>query len=324
MHARASVPDAQLIRDVRSGLGSSPRSLAPRWLYDEVGTELFERITRLPDYYLTEAERTLLAEHAREVSRVSGARTIVELGSGTADKTMTLLDAFNAGGQLRAFEPLDVSRDALGRAARRARVRFPGLDVRPHLADFSGSLPPAADAHPRLVAFLGSTIGNFYPAQRREFLNRLSASLRAGDSLLLGTDLVKSADRLVRAYDDSAGVTERFIRNILSVLNRQLGADFRDADFAYVPLWDDRNRRMDLRLRARRTHVVRVPGADLTVRFVAGEEIRVEISTKFVLDDVARELAEAGLRPTRLYANADFALALAMQPALAQEGAPVS
>ncbi len=305
--------DPQLIDDVRAGLGGQPKSLAPRWLYDDAGTALFDEITRLPEYYPTEAERALLAGSAADVAEVSGARAIVELGSGTADKTMTLLAAFDAAGLLTSYMPLDVSTEALDRAAERALERFPRLAVAPHLADFSGYLPAAVDPQPRLVAFLGSTIGNFLPAERRAFLEHVSASLRPGDSLLLGTDLVKPVDRLVRAYDDPGGVTERFILNVLTMLNRELGADFQVDDFAYVPLWDARNRRMDLRLRARRSHQVRIPGAALAVAFFEGEEIRVEVSTKFHLDEVGAELKAVGLEPVRVYSDDDFALTLALR-----------
>ena len=305
--------DPQLVSDVRSGLGSYPKSLAPRWLYDDAGIILFDEITRLPEYYLTEAERRLLDAHAAEVAKLSGARSIVELGAGTADKTMTLLQAFADAGRLTSFVPLDVSTQALDLAAQRVRERFPRLPVVPHIADFSGYLPPAEDDDPRLVAFLGSTIGNFYADERRAFLEHVAASLRPGDSLLLGTDLVKGADRLVRAYNDSQGVTERFVLNLLRVLNRELGAEFRIEDFDYAPLWDERQERMDLRLRSRRAHDVPVPGADMTVPFAAGEEIRVEISTKFRLAGIARELSDVGLEPVQAFADADFGLTLALQ-----------
>lgn len=306
-------PDDALVRDVREGLSGEPKRLPPRWLYDDVGTALFDEITRLPEYYLTEAERALLAAHAAEIAEVSGARTVVELGSGTADKTVTLLEAFAAAGLLDSFVPLDVSPDALEVAAARVRDRLPGVDVVPMEADFSGRLPAALDASPRMVAFLGSTIGNLYPDERRAFLEHLAGSLRPGDSLLLGADLVKGADRLVAAYDDAAGITERFILNLLTVLARELGSDLRAEDLAYVPLWDARNQRMDLRLRARRAVVATIPGAGLVVELAEGEEIQVEISTKFRLPELVDELREAGLETVRTFDDGDFGLVLAVR-----------
>lgn len=308
-------PDDALVRDVREGLSGEPKRLPPRWLYDDVGTALFDEITRLPEYYLTEAERALLAAHAAEIAEVSGARTVVELGSGTADKTVTLLEAFAAAGLLDSFVPLDVSPDALEVAAARVRDRLPGVDVVPMEADFSGHLPAALDASPRMVAFLGSTIGNLYPDERRAFLEHLAGSLRPGDSLLLGADLVKGADRLVAAYDDAAGITERFILNLLTVLARELGSDLRAEDLAYVPLWDARNQRMDLRLRARSAVVATIPGAGLVVELAEGEEIQVEISTKFRLPDLVDELREAGLETVRTFDDGDFGLVLAVRGA---------
>jgi L-histidine Nalpha-methyltransferase len=307
------VPDPDLVRDVRAGLSGQPKRLPPRWLYDDVGTALFDEITRLPEYYPTEAERRLLITHAGEIAKVSGARTVVELGSGTADKTVTLLEAFVAEGLLDAFVPLDVSAEALERAAARVRTRIPDVAVVPMEADFSGYLPVALNSSPRLVAFLGSTIGNLYPEERRAFLEHLAASLRPGDSLLLGVDLVKSADRLVAAYDDEAGVTERFILNLLAVLARELGSDLEADDFTYAPLWDARHQRMDLRLRARRALVATIPDAGLVVPLAEGEEIHVEISTKFHLPSVVDELRSVGLDTVRTFDDGDFGLILAIR-----------
>jgi L-histidine N-alpha-methyltransferase len=306
-------PDVALVRDVSAGLSGQPKRLPPRWLYDDTGTALFGEITRLPEYYLTEAERGLLVDHAAEIAKVSGARTVVELGSGTADKTVTLLEAFATEGLLDAFVPLDVSVEALELAAARVRARLPDVDVVPMEADFSGYLPAALDASPRMVAFLGSTIGNLYPDERRAFLDHLAASLRPGDSLLLGADLVKGADRLIAAYDDAAGITERFILNLVTVLARELGSDLLPEDVAYVPLWDARNHRMDLRLRARRAVVATIPGAGLVVQLAEGEEIHVEISTKFHLPDLVEELGSAGLETVRTFDDGDFGLVLAVR-----------
>ncbi len=274
-----------LVDDVRRGLGARPRRLPPKWLYDDVGAALFDEITRLPEYYPTEAERSILAEHAADIAAACDASTLVELGSGTSDKTRTLLDAFRSPqrshGPLRRFVPVDVSAATLREAATMLGARYPGLAVEAVVGDFTLHLADLPGGDRRMVAFLGSTIGNFYLEERAAFLGALADSLEPGEWLLLGTDLVKDADRLVAAYDDSAGVTERFIRNCLTVLNRELGADFDQDAFSYAPLWDARMQRVDMRLRAEEPQVVTVPGADLVVELATGEELCVEISTKF-------------------------------------------
>lgn len=303
-----------LALDVRVGLSSYPKSLPPKWLYDEVGSRLFDEITRLAEYYPTETERTILRDHAHDIADLSGAVSVVELGSGTSDKTTTLLDAFASTGSLREFVPVDVSSEILEEAAARLGSRFAGVAVSPLVADFTEHLPaPRSEMGRRMIVFLGGTIGNFYPHERQLFLERVTAVLRPGDSLLLGTDLVKSPDRLIAAYHDADGITERFILNVLTVLNARLGADFDARTFQYVPFWDAPNERMDLRLRSRCDQQVSVPGADLVASFSEGEEIRVEISTKFRIDGLTRELRDVGLEPVRVFTDKhdDFALTLA-------------
>jgi len=305
-----------LVDDVRRGLGAHPRTLPPKWLYDSHGSDLFDQITRLPDYYPTERERSIMREHAAEIAEVSGADMLIELGSGTSDKTRMLLDAFTATGQLTRFVPLDVSEDTLRSAADRLAMTYPGLQVEAVVGDFTlhlGHLPRGDNPGGRLVAFLGGTIGNLYVEERAAFLGALADSLDQGDWLLLGTDLVKSADRLVAAYDDRQGVTEEFIRNCLRVVNASLGADFDPDAYSYVPFWDPRMERMDLRLRAEMPQQVTIPGAGLSFDLASGEEIRVEISTKFRPDGIRAELAEAGLTVRRLWTDpdGDFALTLA-------------
>lgn len=304
--------DSALAMDVRIGLTRYPKTLPPRWLYDETGSRLFDAITRLPEYYPTETERSILRSHADEIARLSRATTVVELGSGTSDKTTTLLDAFEALGELRSFVPVDVSEDVLHEAANRLRRRYPSIRIDPVTADFTDSLPLPDDG-PRIVAFLGGTLGNFYPDQRRLFLEHLTAALAPGDCVLLGTDLVKSADRLIAAYHDERGVTARFILNVLAVINTGLGSDFDLATFQYIPVWDAPNTRMDLRLRSLCDQQVDVPGAGVTASFSEGEEIRVEISTKFRLPDLIVELDSVGLSPERVLTDPaeDFALTLA-------------
>jgi len=306
-----------LVDDVRRGLAAQPRTLPPKWLYDDRGSALFDQITRLPDYYPTERERAIMRDHAGEIATVSGADTLVELGSGTSDKTRMLLDAFTATGQLTRFVPLDVSEGTLRSAADWLSVAYPGLQVEAIVGDFTlhlGDLPrgEAPDGR-RLVAFLGGTIGNLYVEERAAFLGALADSLDPGDWLLLGTDLVKSSDRLIAAYDDEQGVTEEFILNCLRVLNESLGADFDPDAFTYVPFWDSRMERMDLRLRAEMPQQVTIPGAGVSFELACGEEIRVEISTKFRPEGIRAELDEAGFAVRRMWTDpeGDFALTLA-------------
>ena len=306
-----------LVEQVRRGLGAHPRSLPPAWLYDAEGSRLFDEITRLPEYYPTRAEREILVEHAATIAAECDATTLVELGSGTSEKTRILLDALHdttrPAGPVRRFVPVDVSHETLRRAAVDLATRYPGMEVEAVVGDFTLHLGQLPRDGRRMVAFLGSTIGNFHVEERRAFLGALADSLDPGEWLLLGTDLVKEADRLVAAYDDAQGVTERFIRNALVVLNRELAADLDPGAFSYVPFWDPREERMDLRLRAEEPQTVRVPGAGLEFDLSTGEEIRVEISTKFRLDGIRDELAEAGLGVTRTFTDpaGDFALTLA-------------
>ena len=306
---------ASLVADVRRGFGAQPRTLRPTWLYDDRGSELFDRITRLPEYYPTERERTILRDRAADIAAVTGASMLVELGSGSSDKTRLLLDAFTATGQLQTFVPVDVSDGALRAAARRLSVAYPGLQVQALVGDFTLHLGHLPSGGRRLVAFLGGTIGNLYVEERAAFLGALADCLEPGDWLLLGTDLVKSADRLIAAYHDPQGLTAAFVTNSLQVLNTELGADFDLDAYSYVPLWDPHMERMDLRLRAELPQRVTIPGAELAVDLACGEEIRVEISTKFRPDGIRAELEAAGLDPRHLWTDpdGDFAVTLAQR-----------
>jgi L-histidine N-alpha-methyltransferase len=301
------------VEDVRRGLGAQPRSLPPKWLYDDVGSDLFDQITRLPDYYPTERERTILARHADDIVATTGATTLVELGSGTSDKTRILLDAFTRAGVLARFVPVDVSEETLRAAAHQLSERYPSVQVEALVGDFTLHLGHLPRGGRRMVVFLGGTIGNLYVEERAAFLGALGDSLDPGDWLLLGTDLVKSADRLIAAYDDPGGVTARFVTNCLQVLNDRLGADFDLDAFTYVPFWDPHMERMDLRLRAEMPQHVSIPGAGISLDLASGEEIRVEISTKFRLDGIAAELDAAGFAVERSLTDddKDFALTLA-------------
>jgi len=296
---------ASLRADALAGLTATPKSLPPKWFYDAQGSALFEKITELPEYYPTRAERSILAAAAAEIAELSQARTLVELGSGSSEKTRLLLSALRAAGSLRAYVPVDVSESALAGAEEALAVEYPGLAVHAVVSDFEQYLgleqPPSASggdggtAGPRLVAFLGSTIGNMVPAERAAFLRRVRASLRPGDSFLLGTDLVKDVGVLVAAYDDSAGVTAAFNKNVLSVLNAELGADFDLDAFEHVAVWDAEREWIEMRLRAASAQSVLVRDLGLTVGFAAGEEMRTEVSAKFREAGVAAELAAAGL-----------------------------
>ncbi|MBV9204897.1 MAG: L-histidine N(alpha)-methyltransferase [Actinobacteria bacterium] len=283
--------------DALSGLTAEPKSLPPKWFYDAQGSALFDKITELPEYYPTRAEREILRAHAAGIAGHTRARTLVELGSGSSDKTRLLLDALRAAGTLRCYVPVDVSEPALVAAGEALSGEYPGLDVRAVVSDFEEHLGLPADGDapaPRLVAFLGSTIGNLMPDQRAAFLARVRASLQAGDAFLLGTDLVKDSVTLVAAYDDASGVTAEFNKNLLAVLNAELGADFDRDAFEHVAIWDDAAEWIEMRLRSQLPQTVRLPAIGLTVDFAEGEEMRTEISAKFRRAGVAAELAAAG------------------------------
>ncbi|MFJ3422891.1 L-histidine N(alpha)-methyltransferase [Streptomyces sp. NPDC086082] len=303
--------DAALRADVLAGLTSTPKTLPPKWFYDAHGSELFEQITELPEYYPTRAEREILVDRAAEIAAATGARTLVELGSGSSDKTRHLLDAFTG---LAVYVPVDVSESALTQAGHALIEERPGLDVHALIADFTGDLTLPETPGPRLLAFLGGTIGNLLPAERATFLAGLRSLLSPGDALLLGTDLVKDEDVLVRAYDDAAGVTAAFNKNVLAVVDRELGADF-DADaFDHVALWDNDHEWIEMRLRSRTDQTVKIPALDLAVEFTAGEELRTEISAKFRKEGVRSELAATGLELTHWWTDraGRFALSLSV------------
>lgn len=284
--------------DVLAGLTAAPKTLPPKWFYDAQGSELFEKITELPEYYPTRAERSILRAVAPEVAAASRARVLVELGSGSSEKTRLLLSALRSAGTLRSYVPVDVSEPALVAAGDALAADYPGLAVHAVVSDFEESLGlPAPDGDgngPRLVAFLGSTIGNMVPAQRAAFLSRVRSQLRPGDTFLVGTDLVKDPARLVAAYDDAAGLTAAFNKNVLAVLNAELGADFDLDAFEHVAIWDPEREWVEMRLRSTAGQQVLVRDLGLTVAFGAGEEMRTEISAKFRRAAVERELAAAG------------------------------
>ncbi|MEU3725523.1 L-histidine N(alpha)-methyltransferase [Streptomyces sp. NPDC031705] len=303
--------DKALRSDVLNGLTRFPKELPPKWFYDARGSELFEEITRLPEYYPTRAEREILLERAGEIAAVSGARTLVELGSGSSEKTRHLIAAMPA---LRTYVPVDVSESALTGAAEVLLAEHPGLEVHALLADFTGQLHLPESPGPRLVVFLGGTIGNLLPPERAVFLASVRAMLSPGDALLLGTDLVKDEAALVAAYDDARGVTAEFNKNVLTVIDRELGADFHTAGFDHVAVWNREHEWIEMRLRARSAVTVKVRALDLLVPFEEGEEILTEISAKFRQDGVRKELADAGLELTHWWTDSAgrFALSLSV------------
>jgi L-histidine N-alpha-methyltransferase len=301
--------------DVRAGFTSEPKWLPPKWFYDDRGSELFDEITRLPEYYPTRTERSILLEHAGDVAARTRADTLVELGSGTSEKTRVLLDALAKEGTLRRFAPFDVSEATLRASAADIAREYAGVEVHAVVGDFEHHLDTIPTGGRRVVAFLGSTIGNFEPDARRAFFTELADALAPGDALLLGTDLVKDEDRLVAAYDDARGVTAEFNRNVLRVVNRELGADFAPEQFAHVARWDAHAEWIEMRLRAVGAQAVHVPRLGLDVRFDDGEELRTEISAKFRRSGVVDELATAGLQVVDWWTDpaGDFALSLAVR-----------
>lgn len=304
-----------LHRDVRAGLGAEPKWLSPKWLYDARGSELFEEITKLPEYYPTRTERELLRLSAGEIAVQAGADTLVELGSGSSEKTRLLLDALTEAGSLRRFVPLDVSESALRPAMAAVAEEYPQLAVHGVVGDFTRHLDllPAQHDGRRLVAFLGGTIGNLLPHERAEFLTALHTVLEPGEQLLLGIGLVTDPAVLVPAYDDAAGVTAEFNLNLLRMLNRELGADFDVAAFEHVALWNAEKEHIEMRLRAERAATVRLPVLDMTVEFAVGEDILTEISGKFRRASLTAELAACGFHDSAWWTDPDdrFALVLA-------------
>ncbi|GGV21251.1 L-histidine N(alpha)-methyltransferase [Streptomyces spectabilis] len=304
--------DAALRADVLHGLTHTPKTLPPKWFYDARGSVLFDEITTLPEYYPTRAEREILVARSARIAEVTGARTLIELGSGSSDKTRHLIDALT---DLHTYVPVDVSESALTGAANTLLAERPSLSVHALVADFTQGLALPGTPGPRLVAFLGGTIGNLLPAERAAFLASVRGLLSPGDSLLLGTDLVKDASVLVSAYDDGAGVTAAFNKNVLHVVNRELGADFDPEAFGHVAVWDGDREWIEMRLRSRLAQTVKIPALDLTVDFERGEDLRTEVSAKFREDGVRSELAAAGLKLTHWWTDERGRFALSLSTA---------
>jgi L-histidine N-alpha-methyltransferase len=286
-----------LAHDVRDGLGRAPgeRELPPKHFYDERGSDLFDRITRLPEYYPTRCERAILNRQAPGLVEATEALELVELGSGTASKTRALLYAMAGAGALERYVPFDVDPSVVEACAHELTDLYPGLSVHGVVGDFTCHLGHVPDGERRLVAFLGSTIGNLMPGARRDFLASVRELMGPSDRFLLGTDLLKDVAAIEAAYNDAAGLTAEFNLNMLRVLNRELGADFDLAAFEHDAVFDPEPSWVEMRLRARSEQQVRIPGAGIDLTIAAGEAIRTEVSTKFTLDVLARELSEAGM-----------------------------
>jgi L-histidine N-alpha-methyltransferase len=300
--------------DVRRGLGTRPRELPPKWFYDERGSLLFDAITRLPEYYPTRREREILLAHAGEIARISGATTLIELGSGTSEKTRALLSALREAGTLRTFAPFDVSEPTLRSAAVAIAREYPGVHVHAVVGDFERHLAHLPRCSARLIAFLGGTVGNLQPEPRARFLRGLARQMSVSDALLLGTDLVKDIPRLEAAYNDRQGVTAEFNLNVLAVLNRELGANFDRRHFEHVARYDARQGWIEMLLRSTLAQRVDLPAVAMEVEFGAGELLRTEVSAKFRPEQVETELAAAGLRRIGFWTDrwGDFGLSLAV------------
>jgi L-histidine N-alpha-methyltransferase len=317
VHLPPGGPLSGMAADVRAGLTKPFKELSPRYFYDERGSELFERITELPEYYPTRAERAILRRHAGDIcEEAGGPTTLIELGSGSAAKTRVLLDAMDEAGCLHAYAPVDISEQITRETADAIAAEY-GITVHGLVCDFERDLERIPLAGPRTIAFLGGTIGNFEPSQRASFLSRVANLLGPRDHLLLGTDLIKARRTLEAAYDDAAGITAAFNKNVLAVLNRELGADFDLDAFEHVAFWDDENLWVDVRLRSLARQMVEISSLGIRVAFARGEEMRTEISTKFARDGLAGIYGEAGLEMVGWWTDPDglFALSLARRSA---------
>jgi len=306
-------PLSGMAADVRAGLTKPFKELSPRYFYDERGSELFERITELPEYYPTRAERAILEANSPELVSAAGCpATLIELGSGSAQKTRVLLDAMRDVGCLKAYAPVDISEEITRDTAERIASEY-GITVHGLVCDFEQDLERLPLAGPRVIALLGGTIGNFEPAQRASFLRRVANLLGPEDHFLLGTDLVKDRETLEGAYNDSTGVTAEFNKNVLAVLNHELGADFNLDLFEHTAFWDADNLWIDIRLRSLRRQVVGIADLDMLVPFDRGEEMRTEISTKFAREGLEGIYHEAGLELTDWWTDPQglFGLSLA-------------
>ncbi|MSO88191.1 MAG: L-histidine N(alpha)-methyltransferase [Acidimicrobiia bacterium] len=305
-----------LCRDVLAGLGSVHKSLPPKWFYDERGSQLFDEITRLDEYYPTRRETEILQREAHTIAQRTGATTLLELGSGTSTKTKLILDALMDAGTLAHIVPFDVCEAIVREALPVLAARYPGVQVDGVVGDFEQHLGLLEMGDRTLVAFLGGTIGNLNPVERSKFLRELADQMHPGDWLLLGTDLVKDPARLVAAYDDAAGVTAAFNLNVLRVLNRELDGNLVLEHFGHVAQWRPEEQWIEMHLRSVRAQEARLEALGLDLVFAAGEQLQTEISAKFTLTSIENELSGAGLTLEEVFTDAaqDFAVSLAFKP----------
>jgi L-histidine Nalpha-methyltransferase len=313
VHLPAGGTMSGIAADARMGLSAPFKELPPKYFYDERGSKLFEQITQLPEYYPTRAERAILDARAEQIAALAGTTTLIELGSGSAAKTRRLLDAMHSSESLEAYVPVDISEEITRETAARLIDEYAGLRVHGVVCDYETHLERLPRESGALIAFLGGTIGNFHPHVRRTFLARIASLMYPEDRFLLGTDLVKDPARLEAAYNDSAGVTAQFNKNVLSVLNRELGADFDLTAFDHVAFWDAVNSWVDIRLRSLADQTVSIPTLDMEVEFAEAEEMRTEISSKFTREQLEAVYRDAGLELVELWTDPEglFALSLA-------------
>ncbi len=306
--------ERSLANDVLDGLTKPFKELAPKHFYDARGSELFEQITKQPEYYPTRTELAILLDNAEDIVELTGAGELVELGAGASDKARVLLDAMRDAGTLRRYVPLDVSRTVVQNAARTLAKDYEDLQVHGVVGDLERHLEhiPEPGGLSRLVALLGGTIGNFPPGTRRNVLGRIATLLGPDDRLLLGADLVKDPHVIEAAYNDAAGITAEFNRNVLHVINRELGGDFQPESFEHIAFYDRRNEWVEMRLRASRASSVLIADLDLRVEFAAGEELRTEISAKFTRARIEADLEAAGLELDRWFTDEEELFAVTM------------
>ena len=316
VHLPESGPLAGMADDVREGLSCPFKELPPKYFYDERGSQLFERIMELPEYYPTRAERSILDARAGEIVAAANPSTLIELGSGSAAKTRVLLDAMREAGTLETYVPVDISEEITRRTAETLVGEYEGLRVHGVICDYETHLERVPREEGAVIAFLGGTIGNFRPAPRRSFLARIATLMYPGDRFLLGTDLVKDSDRLEAAYDDSAGVTAEFNKNVLNVLNREFDADFDPERFEHVAFFDEDNSWIDIRLRSTCEQFIDLRELDMRCHFARNEEMRTEISTKFTPERLEETYADVGLEMTDLWTDPDGLYALSLARAL--------
>ena len=304
---------AGLAEDVREGLSCPFKELPPKYFYDERGSQLFEQITELPEYYPTRAERSILESGAADIVAAAGPTTLIELGSGAAAKTRYLLDAMRDAGSLETYVPVDISEEITRRVAEELVSEYDGLRVHGVVCDYETHLERVPREEGGLIAFLGGTIGNFRPGPRRSFLARIATLMYPGDRFLLGTDLVKDPGVLEAAYNDSQGITAEFNKNVLRVLNRELNAGFEPEAFEHVAFWDADNEWIDIRLRSLVEQFIDIRDLDMQVHFARNEEMRTEISTKFTRERLEASYADAGLELVEWWTDPEglFALSLA-------------